>query len=496
MERNIFITIIRILINVCGITKRRGENMVCRPLLISRLVWMSFLILYSTGCEQGKFIAMSTTERVDMGSEEPEDRPEEELEDFSRGQIIDNCLETSVNRVNACIFGKNLVSDAGQSLPPLELPVINLGSFLDSDFAVSLNGLTDMSSFQTYAVHIPGDKLLENDNFFIDYSIFIRPLIVERTVDGDWKHLFPDDSNFNLLNTHTFFWVNHLAKVIKDTTGSFYAEGEKVGVHPFYPIERKAPDEDEDTDEEEDTSEFEPVINAFWLGRDVNLMVFGVSKKIEGEIDGQEGSLYVPLGFDTGVVAHEVGHAILDYASPAEVIFNEELERKCGPPEKPETAFCSRELKGGPRSIHEGVGDIVSIFLFPQSTAVGEIFVNHPHGLLHCGLPRDVEQITAQGLTAQDLFDACSDKEIYGEIHAHGSVYSTIWYGVFQKALARGGEEERKKAYQLFFEHLKNITSNDTFETLRATVKTIDENLFNGQFSTDWDAEYRRLGYD
>ena len=103
------------------------------------------------------------------------------------------------------------------------------------------------------------------------------------------------------------------------------------------------------------------------------------------------------------------GHAILAYAVTAPFRFNEELERKdCGSNGR-ETARCSRTLSGSPGAIHEGVGDTVTLFLFPDSTPIGELFWNRPSGLDHCGLPRDVSQIKAQGLTAQDLFDACSD---------------------------------------------------------------------------------------
>ena len=118
---------------------------------------------------------------------------------------------------------------------------------------------------------------------------------------------------------------------------------------------------------------------------------------------------------------------------------------------------------------------------------MGELFINDPKGLEHCDSPRNVKEIAEQGLVAQDLFDACSAYNYPGEIHAMGSIYVRIWYGVFQRAFNRGGVEERKLAYQLFFEHLRNITSQDDFETLKETIKSIDNNLFQGKFSDDFD---------
>ena len=58
-------------------------------------------------------------------------------------------------------------------------------------------------------------------------------------------------------------------------------------------------------------------------------------------------------------------------------------------------------------------------------------------------MPRDVQVIKFRGLEAQDMFEACSP-HLSGEIHAMGSVYAVIWYGVFQRALTRGGLKKEK----------------------------------------------------
>ena len=113
----------------------------------------------------------------------------------------------------------------------------------------------------------------------------------------------------------------------------------------------------------------------------------------------------------------------------------------------------------------------------------------------HCGQLRAAKRIRNIGLQAKDLFNACKDEDLPGEIHAMGSIYSTIWYGVFQRAMERGGESLREETYKLFFEHLKNISSEDNFTSLRDVIKTLDQSLFEGQFSDDVDAEYNSIGY-
>ena len=57
---------------------------------------------------------------------------------------------------NAWSLEKNPVVDTGSKLE--NPPVVNLGSALAVPGA-KLQGLTDMSEFQTYAVHIPGESL-------------------------------------------------------------------------------------------------------------------------------------------------------------------------------------------------------------------------------------------------------------------------------------------------------------------------------------------------
>ena len=100
----------------------------------------------------------------------------------------------------------------------------------------------------------------------------------------------------------------------------------------------------------------------------------------------------MPLGLDSGIIAHEVGHSILDYASSSNL---HRLNAEQGPcstaPNDLNT--CSRTVYGSVDAIHEGVADVVSIFLFPESTPLGEMMFNTTEGLDHCRqLPRDVKK--------------------------------------------------------------------------------------------------------
>ena len=222
------------------------------------------------------------------GDAQPVVVEEEEGEDvggFSQGIRIENCLEESSTEFNACIFGKNPVADEGESLQVL--PLVNAGSVLSSGLDEELIGLIDVSDLQTYAVHIPGERL-ENEDFVVDYSLLSDPLVdsenIVRNREGNWKYVFHNEPNFNLLNTNVFFWLNHLAESIKNITGSYYGEGKKIKIIPLYSFH----------DFGEGISLYR---NAAWTGESVNVIIFGVSNPLGVESNGSY--VYAPLGFDS-----------------------------------------------------------------------------------------------------------------------------------------------------------------------------------------------------
>ena len=199
-------------------------------LLVRVLLWAFFLLL--VGCMEGEFTAIHEEAFTEGSSSEEDSLSTEEEEDFSKGKFVSNCLEIPVDGANACIFGKNPVSDVGQSLA--HPPVVNVGSVLAGQ-SEKIYGLTDMSAFQTYAVKIPGEAL-ESDNFMVDYSILGSSISTSKNTEGEWKYPFNNDSNISVINTHLFFWLNHLAKVVKDITGNFYPEGGKISIIPLVPF--------------------------------------------------------------------------------------------------------------------------------------------------------------------------------------------------------------------------------------------------------------------
>ena len=509
----------------------RGLIYINLPLLLG--VISLILFLFSTGCSQFDGLDSSsqnqTPPKLDpppIPSLDPSD------DDFIQGFFASSCLESPTPGANACIFKKNPIADKGSSLSPSEFPLLNVGdvlnSYLNTDQFIStspkaplsqlrlipeesprtpypienngtddeasalyspripLIGRGDASKYQTYAVKLPDQ--LSTTTFNIKTLSDTNPPInlpeqkLSINKDGNWKYSFQDDPNMHLPHIHTSYWLHYTALRIKELTGSFYPEGQELQVIPLDAIDfiRLTPTL---------SYIFGPNMNAYWDPYNKTLS-FGVSSWSTTSRNG--GTLHIPLGLDTSIVAHELGHAILDLASEQGLDMNPLLEDFC---HAESFNLCSHDVAGSPIAIHEGVGDILSIFLFPDSTAIGELLSNSIYGDTHCGQLRTAERIRNIGLQAKDLFNACKDEGLPGEIHAMGSIYSTIWHGIFQRAMERGGESLREETYKLFFEHLKNISSEDNFTSLRDTIKTLDQSLFEGQFSDDVDAEYNSIGY-
>ena len=419
--------------------------------------------------EQPKGEPSSPSPEQPKGEPSPPSVPYKELEfvSFPKGQVTDGCLEGSVSEHHACIFQKNPVADVGRELEASEAPSLNLvDTVVGGQQVPPITVDNDVSSMQKYMVSFPENlEGLENEDFVIE-SVFSDYDPPSRLVNGDWRYSFQENPE-SLTAIHTFYWINHLAEKIKLITGSFYPAGQGISVIAFTPYISVLGG----------ALTMPAVGQAFWAAAN-KLLLFGVS------VD-----LYMPLGLDSGIIAHELGHAILDYASNANLHIVSDEQKTCSLGSN-ERSICSKTEFGSVFSIHEGVADVVSIFLFPESTPLGEMMFNSPDGMEHCqGVSRDVKKIKENNLNSSHFWD-CLPR---GEIHTMGSIYSTIWYGVFQRALTRGGMAERDDAYRLFFEHLKNVTYQDTFLTLRDVVKVLDRQEFEGRFSEDLDAEYKLI---
>jgi hypothetical protein len=69
-----------------------------------------------------------------------------------------------------------------------------------------------------------------------------------------------------------------------------------------------------------------------------------------------------------------------------------------------------------------------------------------------------------------------------------GRVYASVWWEV-RKATADPTEIEK-----LFSEHLRIITSTDTYETIAGKINTLDTTLFMGKHIPTFNAQWASRG--
>ena len=386
------------------------------------------------------------------------------------GKNVPGCLSTTSSEFNACIFYKNPVVQHGGKMDPPPYIDFTLGE-----------AITNLDQIQTMAVQLPADSL-DTGEYVMEPTgkeIFTQalPYRVAQPENGQWKFGFQGDKDFKLLQVMNSYWLNQQAETIEQINGSYYGKAKQTKVVPLIP-------------EVDYDGQKEPFVNAAWLGVETNHIILGITIPKEGVSDLVAGA----FSLDGGVVVHEAGHGNFDFATNGALHDTDDnIEGLC----PDEQGYCCKTVNGCASAMHEGVADVHTLIMFPGSTAMGEMISNDLVGMGSCNkITRDVAEFKKANLKGQDGYDACGGAiNAPGEAHAMGTVYASLWYGVFQRAKARGGATEERQAHKLFYEHLKLITGKDSFLTAKDSIKNLDRTLFNGKFSQDLDAEYSQMGY-
>jgi hypothetical protein len=124
-----------------------------------------------------------------------------------------------------------------------------------------------------------------------------------------------------------------------------------------------------------------------------------------------------------------------------------------------------------------------AFILFPDSSVIGEHFINHRDGL------RSAAQIRSDNVSAQELFDRRS-----GEVHDMGEAYSSIWWEVWSQYKLHGKE---RLIETIFTNHLAGLGTSDNFTTALDVIRTMNQQISEGDapgIESAFDAEYTRMG--
>jgi Fungalysin metallopeptidase (M36) len=344
------------------------------------------------------------------------------------GVLTKDCMTN--NTYNTCIFYKNPVA---QNKGPLASGPITLN--------------TDLSDLQIFGVNISGldnSGFLQNTTFVIDPTIRVNSEDIGFAADTgaalrattgsvNWKFEYAGDANHRVGQVMAYYWLDTQRQLMASTTGGYYTSGKKVLVDTWNPGVDN---------------------NAFWV------MSGEQGYIVMGAVTDAGGAVLNPMSLSADVYAHEAGHGNLDYA----------MRSRTG------GGRCTSNV-GCIGAIHEGQADYHAAILFAENPNIGETFFNNLSGLVSCNVSRDVRQ--NPNLTVTNAFNACGTAtNRTGQPHIMGAVYASIWWQV--RNLATSNKQE---VDTLFTEHLKSITSTDTFVNAYSRIIAADSVLYKGKYA-------------
>lgn len=332
-------------------------------------------------------------------------------------------------------------------------PVSTYGARFSPAFTPSSATAAQESQVFVYGVRVPASGSLSNDHFLLSNGGYQT---VAPTSAGDWKHSYRSDSNHYVAQLHAWYWLNWYRSYMIERTQTFFASanlaGKKMVVRPAANVEN----------------------NAYFDSYDYS-MSLGWSNINQ---NGQKAD----LALDVATAIHELGHGNF-YIANKSSIDGDYTSVECFQGQ----TYCCSSVRGCPGAIHEGVADFHAAFAFPDKKAsILDYFFNTFGGEQW----RNLDWIETNGITAQRLYD----RNGQGQIHDLGTVYASIWYGVWKKAKNSCAEADIEK---LFVEHLAGLGGSDTFITAYSTISALANQIFPAKadkIRADFKMEYARMG--
>lgn len=305
---------------------------------------------------------------------------------------------------DACIFQKNPVAQNKAALTR------------------ALRRGDDMSKLQTYGVKL--------ENLITPSSLSSRSIRIgissgnkAQPTNGAWKYPYASDSKGFVAQLMAYYWLTLEEKSFEALTGVFYAKGYSIAVDAL------------------DTSVQD---NAYWDGEQI---VMGIAK--------MSGSHEMAMSAE--VYMHEMGHANLSYGAKGD-IYNDANGN----------GNACRTDQGCIYGINEGQADFHFMLLFPDSTALGETWVNSINGLTSRNVKYNLNKTVSEIYTSSN-----------GEIHAMGAAYAAILYGIYTDP-----KMNRADFGKLFSLHLQKLTADSRFPDARDIFLADDAAFFGGKYAS------------
>jgi hypothetical protein len=309
--------------------------------------------------------------------------------------------------------------------------------------------MASLAQMQTLAVSInqfTDSNRLTNSSF----TVFSRsnPLdILQIDPNVSWRFSINETNGLDKVGqVMSFYWANHAAKTALDNTGLFFASNKSIKI----------------------------VINdsiSGWAPR-ANQIHLSMARELQSQ------------ALDASVLLYHLAMANLDYATEGRVhVFSEPKHRICG---SVGNFDCCLSSAGCSRAIASGQADYFVAMNFPDSPAFADGWTNNNSGKSICNSEahRNLNQLME--MTFSEAYELCAESEQQGSIYAMGAVYSSLWWSI------RNQVEDRSKIDQLYMMHLREITGDDDFASVRDKIIALDTEQFDGQFSELVLGEFRK----
>ena len=195
-------------------------------------------------------------------------------------------------------------------------------------------------------------------------------------------------------------------------------------------------------------------------------------------------------GLDASIILNLISEANIYYASQGLIYEKAHSTHKDCQGKK---EMCCLNEQGCSKAITIGLSHYFSSYFFRQAPTVGESYSNRLKGIEDCSISRDLNE--SQNVSMEEAFDACEEK---GYVYPMATVYASIWWNVLNQILEEDSKETNLNlaaSFQVFYlKHLESLKGDFNFIDAFSSMKKLDDEKFEAQFTNYFRSEFIRRG--
>ncbi len=316
-------------------------------------------------------------------------------------------------------------------------------------FSETLSYTTDLSSVQTFGVKLPqlAGASLANNYISIERSQG-APLEVS---SANLKMDATGDNQLRVAQLNAFYWSSRTLDYLSQWTNAL--------------------------PEELESNQIKIIVDDKMTGYASDTKTIHLRVTDDGNI----------MAYNGGVVIYLMGHAIADIATDGAInnLTGTTKHRACGA----DKFGCCVDNNGCSKAIVNGIGESLVAMFFPLNPTMGETWSNSAQSPRICSIERSPAN---RILDKNVAFDSCTDN---GNIHLMGTLYAAIWRKIRLEA-RKISLQAMKDVDTLFVKHISEVTTEDSFTTMRTKILDLDERQFNGDYGSIINNAFIDRGYN